>query len=361
MLSGGQRIHYASLLEEKLKEANIEVDAMAEYVNGFRWGCPPHGGGGIGLERVVMLFLQLDDIRWASLFPRDPKSFAQTGVDLAQASMTAAASLILHGPESKTVQNLGKTQELPPLENVSGPQLSRSIANTDYIIQLIAKYGDATNTSWLDPFWEVWRDTKTGAAVGYREHNGYAITFGNPLCETRQITHVARSYLHYIQDERKLKPVWCCVDMETERVLAQELGWSAVTAVAEERFNPTEVEPEKNDKNVRRKVHRAERDGVKLIDVNGEPDEALKQEIDVRLEDWKQGRKGTQVHLTGLRPWDDPIHRKYFYARDPQGKVRTFYCVDSQRVPDLTFCTDLCLACIGTVGSYAWFPNQMGS
>lgn len=189
---------------------------------------------------------------------------------------------------------------------------------------MIATYGDATNTSWLDPFWEVWRDTKTGAAVGYREHNGYAITFGNPLCEQHQIAEVARSYLHYIQDEKKLKPVWCCVDMETERVLAQDFGWSAVTAVAEERFNPTEVEPEKNDKNVRRKVHRAERDGVKIINVDGEPDDELKKEIDVRLEDWREGRKGTQVHLTGLRPWDDPKHRKYFYARDAQGKVH-FY------------------------------------
>lgn len=123
MLSGGQRIHYASLLEEKLKDSNIEADSLREYVNGFQWGCPPHGGGGIGLERVVMLFLQLDDIRWASLFPRDPRSFAQNGVDLAQASMAAAAALILHGPESKTVQYLGKTQELPPLENVSPMQI----------------------------------------------------------------------------------------------------------------------------------------------------------------------------------------------------------------------------------------------
>ncbi|KAH9937638.1 uncharacterized protein B0H18DRAFT_1100745 [Fomitopsis serialis] len=36
-------------------------------------GCPPHGGGGIGLERVLMLFLKLNNIRRASLFPRDPK------------------------------------------------------------------------------------------------------------------------------------------------------------------------------------------------------------------------------------------------------------------------------------------------
>lgn len=91
---------------------------MIDYVNSFRWGCPPHGGGGIGLERVVMLVLELGDVRWASLFPRDPKSFPHQD-DLAEVSMAAAASLILHGPESKTYQNLGITNQVPPLENVS--------------------------------------------------------------------------------------------------------------------------------------------------------------------------------------------------------------------------------------------------
>lgn len=79
-----------------------------------------HGGGGLGLERVVMLFLKLGDIRWASLFPRDPRSFAKKGKDLAEASMGAAARMILHGPESTTFQAGHPHGELPPLENVSG-------------------------------------------------------------------------------------------------------------------------------------------------------------------------------------------------------------------------------------------------
>jgi aspartyl/asparaginyl-tRNA synthetase len=92
ILSGAQRIHHAPLLEANMKSVGIDPDApgMKEYVDGFRWGCPPHAGGGIGsslilfcsishfrtgLERVVMLFLKLGNIRWASLFPRDPRSF----------------------------------------------------------------------------------------------------------------------------------------------------------------------------------------------------------------------------------------------------------------------------------------------
>ncbi len=43
------------------------------YVDSFRHGALPHGGGGVGLERVVMLFLGLPNIRKASMFPRDPR------------------------------------------------------------------------------------------------------------------------------------------------------------------------------------------------------------------------------------------------------------------------------------------------
>lgn len=80
--------------------------------------CVQHGGGGVGLERVVMLFLKLGDIRYASLFPRDPRSFAKNGRDLAEASMSAATQMILHGPEAKTFQEGYPHGDLPPLEDV---------------------------------------------------------------------------------------------------------------------------------------------------------------------------------------------------------------------------------------------------
>ncbi|KAF7791906.1 hypothetical protein EIP86_002931 [Pleurotus ostreatoroseus] len=73
ILSGAQRIHDAPLLIEKMKTKGINPEDMSYYVDAFRMGCPAHGGGGIGLERVLMLFLKLNNIRRASLFPRDPK------------------------------------------------------------------------------------------------------------------------------------------------------------------------------------------------------------------------------------------------------------------------------------------------
>lgn len=73
ILSGAQRIHDAQFLCEKMRSKGVDPESMKDYVNAFRMGCPPHGGGGIGLERVLMLFLKLNNIRRASLFPRDPK------------------------------------------------------------------------------------------------------------------------------------------------------------------------------------------------------------------------------------------------------------------------------------------------
>ena len=186
--------------------------------------------------------------------------------------------------------------------------------------QLIAKYGDATNTSWTDPAWSVWRDKATGAAVGYIPENGFAVTFGNPLCPQEQIPRVAKAYLAHLH-EQGLKPVWCCVDRSVEKYLAEDLGWSAVIAVAEERLNPTEVDPAEHDKTVRRKIHRAEREGVKIIEIGQEMDPKVKEQLEQRCRDWSAGRKGTQIHLTGVRPFDDMKHRKYFYAVDKDGKV----------------------------------------
>jgi len=73
ILSGAQRVHDPDLLEERAKAWGIDVSTIQDYVNSFRNGALPHGGGGIGLERVVMLFLGLPNIRKAAWFPRDPK------------------------------------------------------------------------------------------------------------------------------------------------------------------------------------------------------------------------------------------------------------------------------------------------
>ncbi len=69
--SGGQRVHIPKVLEERLKEKGLNPVDFKSYIDSFRFGAPPHAGWGIGLERLTMLILGLENIREAVLFPRD--------------------------------------------------------------------------------------------------------------------------------------------------------------------------------------------------------------------------------------------------------------------------------------------------
>jgi len=70
--SGAQRIHDPELLIQRAQAAGIPIAGIQKYVDSFKYGAFPHAGGGVGLERVVMLFLGLDNIRKTSMFPRTP-------------------------------------------------------------------------------------------------------------------------------------------------------------------------------------------------------------------------------------------------------------------------------------------------
>ncbi|KAK8000029.1 aspartyl-tRNA synthetase [Apiospora arundinis] len=76
ILSGGQRIHVPELLEARLRKKGIDPASpgIKDYVDVFRSaGVPPHGGGGIGLDRVVAWYLNLPSVHLASFYPRTPK------------------------------------------------------------------------------------------------------------------------------------------------------------------------------------------------------------------------------------------------------------------------------------------------
>ncbi len=69
--TGGQRIHDAQLLMEKIAKRGLETEGMEAYLDTFRYGMMPHGGLGIGLERLTMQLLGAENVRETTLFPRD--------------------------------------------------------------------------------------------------------------------------------------------------------------------------------------------------------------------------------------------------------------------------------------------------
>ncbi|MDO8507786.1 MAG: aspartate--tRNA(Asn) ligase [bacterium] len=69
--TGGQRIHLYEEYLEKMKSRGMNTKDFEDYLSVFKYGMPPHGGLAIGLERITARLLNLDNIREASLFPRD--------------------------------------------------------------------------------------------------------------------------------------------------------------------------------------------------------------------------------------------------------------------------------------------------
>ncbi|KAL0566214.1 aspartate--tRNA ligase dps1, partial [Marasmius crinis-equi] len=300
---------------------------------------PPHAGSGIGLERLTMLLLNLPDIRHASLFHRDPKS------------LPADPAPPLRHPECDTLH--------PPWDQspeIQEPTVQEQVETLMPLEKLIANYGDASNTSWTDPRYLVWRHLKTGAAVGYVASKGYAIVVGDPLCDPKQYLEVIHAFLPWVRKEVG-KPIWMLVSASVEGILGGGgVGeWKTLSCVAEDRTDTVDNRA-KEDSTVQKKVRKAKKEGVRVLEFNGReraalssttssavtskmtspmpsttnlpspepkhPDqgelgpvpEDIRKKVDERMEEWVKERKdkGKQMHLTGLDPWRDWEHRMYF-------------------------------------------------
>ncbi len=69
--TGGQRIHDYHEQVKKMKDRGMNPDDFESYLMIHRYGMPPHGGLGAGLERITMKLLGFNNVRYASMFPRD--------------------------------------------------------------------------------------------------------------------------------------------------------------------------------------------------------------------------------------------------------------------------------------------------
>jgi aspartyl-tRNA synthetase (EC 6.1.1.12) len=74
VVTGGQREHRYERLVENVKDKGMNPKNFEFYLNFFKHGAPPHGGAGLGLERITMQSLKLENIREARLLPRDPET-----------------------------------------------------------------------------------------------------------------------------------------------------------------------------------------------------------------------------------------------------------------------------------------------
>jgi nondiscriminating aspartyl-tRNA synthetase len=69
--SGGQRIHIPELLVKRLKAKKLEPKNFKDYIDSFRFGSPMHSGWSVGLERLTQAICGLNNVKEATMFPRD--------------------------------------------------------------------------------------------------------------------------------------------------------------------------------------------------------------------------------------------------------------------------------------------------
>ncbi len=69
--TGAQREHRVDILEKQAAEKGMNLDELKDYLSFFRFGCPAHGGVGIGPARIIMKLLGLDSVKEACFLPRD--------------------------------------------------------------------------------------------------------------------------------------------------------------------------------------------------------------------------------------------------------------------------------------------------
>jgi aspartyl-tRNA synthetase len=74
--TGAQREHRVEILEAQAREKGLDPEELSFYLDFFRYGVPPHGGFGMGLQRVMMLLLHQPNLREVTYLFRGPNRLA---------------------------------------------------------------------------------------------------------------------------------------------------------------------------------------------------------------------------------------------------------------------------------------------
>lgn len=132
----------------------VDPSSMEDCTEAFRYAVSPHAGAGIGLERIVVLMLQLGNVRFASFFPRGSKSLPAK-------------------PQPPQLRHSGDSTLDPPWSRSTYQDMSSMEPSST----LIANYDKASNTSWREDRNRIWRHGETGAAISWVLIHGRAIAW----------------------------------------------------------------------------------------------------------------------------------------------------------------------------------------
>ncbi|KAG8871495.1 hypothetical protein FRB97_008613 [Tulasnella sp. 331] len=199
---------------------------------------------------------------------------------------------------------------------------SREMSMTkEEVATLIVNFGASSAVDWLEPRYSLWighsHTSERPAVQGYVAVDGWCLAWGNPLAHTDDLEQVARDFLTWTE-QKQYQVLWCCVDGQLQWVLST-LEYSVVTCIKEDTIDPMTVKWSSND--LKQNIRKAEKAGVEIVERTGFFTAEERAEINVGVEQWKKGRKGTQVASDSLAPWVDEHHRRYWIAQTADSQI----------------------------------------
>ena len=99
--TGGQRRHEYQNLIDGIRMKGLEPERFSYYLQAFKYGMPPHGGWGMGLERLTAKFLGIKSVKEATLFPRDINRIDTRLVEVSDTvNVSEALDIHITGPDN---------------------------------------------------------------------------------------------------------------------------------------------------------------------------------------------------------------------------------------------------------------------
>ncbi|PRP83617.1 hypothetical protein PROFUN_08343 [Planoprotostelium fungivorum] len=182
---------------------------------------------------------------------------------------------------------------------------------TEQLLTLIEHHGEASHTALLEP--EYVRYYSGAGVVGYIPSGKYAIVMSDPLCRTSDLEEVIASFVDVHCKKKGLKVVWLVATEKTQKILSTKYDWSAIACAKEDVVDLTLL---KEVASVRQSCNRAKRAGCDYHESLVLPPVEVRDKVEHCLEKWQKNRKGDQLFITNIKPWDCQERRRWYWVTE---------------------------------------------
>ena len=184
-------------------------------------------------------------------------------------------------------------------------------------VESVRKWGGSTTDAILDPSCQIFRVPALDGLIGYRNINGCAVVFGDPLCSPDKIEDLIGSFHEYC-DGINLRVLYLIVSEPFAAWLVKKGFCKARIEYGEELILNPHDDPRKKQgchaSLVRRKVRHAESESV-MVKEYIPTNETIEKGIVQVGEKWLENRQGPQIHISNVRTFDNIYGKRWFYAQ----------------------------------------------